>query len=101
MIQMYMSDHLVERVEGSSVSSVLGAWLSWSSIGVDDSTLTRSCGCGGVATEHGDTRAKLGASKRNHVLANMDGDLLSLLLMSVHEDPLNEIVAVLITSNVD
>lgn len=35
------------------------------------------------------------------MLANMDCDLFSLLLVSVHQDPLNKVVAVLITSNVD
>ena len=35
------------------------------------------------------------------MLADVDGDLLSLLLMSVHQDPLDEVVAVLITSDVD
>ena len=35
------------------------------------------------------------------MLADVDGDLLSLLLMSVHQDPLDEVVAVLIASDVD
>lgn len=35
------------------------------------------------------------------MLANVDGDLLALLLVSVHQYPLNEVVAILVTSNVD
>jgi len=35
------------------------------------------------------------------MLANVDGHLLALLLMSVHQYPLDEIVAILITSDVD
>lgn len=35
------------------------------------------------------------------MLANMDGDLFSLLLMSVHQDPLDEVIAILIASYVN
>jgi hypothetical protein len=35
------------------------------------------------------------------VLANMDSNLLALMNVSIHQNPLNEIVAVLISSNID
>lgn len=35
------------------------------------------------------------------MLADVDGDLFALLLMSIHQYPLNEVIAVLISSNVD
>ncbi len=35
------------------------------------------------------------------MLADVNGDLLTLMVMGVHEDPLDEVVAILITSNVD
>lgn len=35
------------------------------------------------------------------MLANVNGDLLALVMMSIHQDPLNQIVAILIASNVD
>lgn len=35
------------------------------------------------------------------MLSDMDGNLLSLLLMGVHENPLDEVVTVLIASDVD
>ena len=35
------------------------------------------------------------------MLADVDGDLLTLMVMSIHKDPLDEVVAILITCNVD
>lgn len=35
------------------------------------------------------------------MLSDMDGNLLSLLLMGIHENPLDEVVSILITSNVN
>jgi hypothetical protein len=68
---------------------------------IDNSTCSRTSGRVRIAAKHGNTRTKLGTSKRNHVLSDMDGNLLALVMMSVHQDPLNEIIAVLITSNID
>lgn len=71
-----------------------------------------------VATEHCDTGAKLGAAKRDHVLSdrlsvkiphskqgtikpipNMTGNQLTLVRRGVHEDPLDQVVAILISGN--
>lgn len=55
----------------------------------------------GVRTKHCDTLAILGTTERDHVLANMGGDDLTTLGISVGEDMLNEVVAVLIAGDVD
>lgn len=68
---------------------------------IDNGSRTRTSDRVGVAAEHCNTRAKLGAAERDHVLADMDGHLLALMGMSVHQDPLNEIIAVLVPRNVD
>jgi hypothetical protein len=54
-----------------------------------------------VAAEHSDARSKLGATQGNHMLANVDADLLTVMDMSVHEDPLDQVIAILIARNVD
>ncbi len=79
----------------------LVAWLTRSAKGVDNSTWTRTSDLTGVAAEHRNSGAKLGTTKRDHVLADMDRNLLSLMVVGVHQDPLDEVVAVLIASNVN
>ena len=54
-----------------------------------------------IGAEHTNSRAELGASKRHHMLANMGGHHFSVLRSGVVEDPLHQVVAVLITSNVN
>jgi hypothetical protein len=77
------------------------ARLTRSSIGVDNGGRSRACNRVRVATEHGHTRTKFGTSKGNHVLADVNSNLLALVGMSVHQDPLDQIVAILIASDVD
>lgn len=80
----------------------------------------RASGMRGVAAKHCDSRAKLGASQGDHMLPvevrnsknrtshnqedmqhlpNMTGHKLTLVRRSIHQDPLNEIVAILISRN--
>lgn len=54
-----------------------------------------------VGAEHANARAKLGTSKRNHVLPNMGSNHFSMLRGGVVEDPLDQVVAILIASNID
>ena len=54
-----------------------------------------------VAAEHGNARSVLGATKRDHVLANVCGDDLTTLWIAMCEDVLNEIVTELIARDVD
>lgn len=75
--------------------------MAWSSIGIDNSTWTWASSLRWVAAEHGDARSELGTSKGDHVLADVVGNLLTLMVMRVHENPLNEVVAVLVARNVD
>ena len=63
---------------------------------IDDDTRSRTSNRGRVAAKHGNPGSKLGATQRDHMLANVDGDLLSLVMVGVHQDPLNQVVAVLI-----
>ncbi len=56
---------------------------------------------GGVGTEHTNSRAKFGATQRDHVLADMAGNELTMLGIGVRENVLDEVIAILITSNVD
>ena len=83
------------------LSAPAAARLAWSSVRVDYSTWTWTGGLGWVAAEHGNTRAELGTTQGDHMLADVAGNLLALVVMSVHEDPLDEIVAVLVASDVD
>lgn len=55
----------------------------------------------GVATEHGDAGAVLGAAERDHVLADVRGDQLAMVAAAVGEDVLNEVVSELIASDVN
>jgi hypothetical protein len=79
----------------------LVATLAGSPKGIDDCTRTRTSDRVGVAAEHSNSRSELGSTKRYHVLADVDGDLLTLVVVRVHEDPLDEVVAILISSDVN
>jgi hypothetical protein len=54
-----------------------------------------------IGAEHTNTRTKLGATERYHMLANMLGNYLAVLRVGVRENVLDEVVAILITRNVD
>lgn len=56
---------------------------------------------GWVGAEHTNSRAELGSTKRYHVLADMLSNNLTVLRVGVSENVLDEIVAVLITRNVN
>ena len=62
---------------------------------------TRASGRRMVRAEHADARAKLGAAKRDHVLANMRSHHLAVNLIGVRQNVLDEVVAVLVAGNVD
>ena len=84
-----------------AVSWPLAAWLAWSSVWINNGSRTRTSDRARIAAEHGNSRAKLGTTKGDHVLADVNGDLLTLMVMGVHQDPLDEVVAILIASDVD
>lgn len=54
-----------------------------------------------VCAEHPHARTKLGASKRDHVLADMGSHHLTVLWGGIVQNPLNKIVSVLVTGNID
>lgn len=54
-----------------------------------------------VGAQHAYTGAKLGAAKRDHVLSYVSGNYLPVLRRGVVENPLNQIVAVLVAGNVN
>ena len=54
-----------------------------------------------VGAEHANTRAELRSTKRDHVLANVLSDNLTMLRVGVRENVLDEVVAVLITCNIN
>ena len=54
-----------------------------------------------VGAEHADTGAELGAAERDHVLPNVRCDNVAVLRSRVGENVLNEIIAVLVTGDVD
>ncbi|CAF3511994.1 unnamed protein product [Fusarium graminearum] len=54
-----------------------------------------------VGAEHADTRTKLGTSQGDHVLSDVSGNNLAMLRRGVVENPLDEVVAILITRDVD
>jgi hypothetical protein len=59
-------------------------------------------GCNGrVGAKHTDTRPKFGSTERDHVLADVASDNLSMLGVGVSKNVLNEIVAVLVAGNVN
>lgn len=52
-----------------------------------------------VAAKHTNTRSKLATAKRHHMLANVRSNLFPVGRTGVLEDPLNEIVTILVTGN--
>jgi hypothetical protein len=54
-----------------------------------------------VGAEHSDTGSKLRAPERHHVLSNVGSNSLSMLRGGVVENPLNQVVAILIAGNVN
>lgn len=60
-----------------------------------------SSGAGRVGTKHSDSGTELGASQRDHVLSNMGSDHVAMLGGSVGQDVLDQVVAILVTGNVD
>lgn len=54
-----------------------------------------------VGAEHANTRAELGPTKRDHVLANVLSDNLTMLRVGVCEDVLDEVIAVLIACDIN
>jgi hypothetical protein len=54
-----------------------------------------------VGAEHANSRAKFGSTERNHVLSDVLSNNLTMLRVGVRENVLDEIVAVLITGDVD
>jgi hypothetical protein len=54
-----------------------------------------------VGAEHTNSRAKLGSTERYHMLADVTGNKFTMLRIGVSQDVLNEVVAILITGDVD
>lgn len=54
-----------------------------------------------VGAEHADARAELRSSERNHVLANMGSNNLTMLRVCMSKDVLDEVVAILVAGNVN
>jgi hypothetical protein len=82
-------------------SRPLVATLTGSPKWVDDCTRAGTSDRVGVAAEHSHSRSELGSPERYHVLADVDSNLLTLVVMRVHENPLNEVIAVLVPSDVN
>lgn len=60
-----------------------------------------SSGTGWVGTKHADSRTKFGATQRDHVLSNMSSHDVAMLRAGVGQDVLDQVIAILITGNVD
>ena len=56
---------------------------------------------GRVGAEHANSRSKLGATERDHVFSDVLSNNLTVLRVGVRENVLDEVVAVLITGDVD
>ena len=54
-----------------------------------------------IGAQHPDTRSKLGAPERDHVLSNMGSNHLTMLRRSVVKNPLNKVISVLVAGNVN
>jgi len=54
-----------------------------------------------VGAEHANSRAKLGSTERDHVLADVRSNSLTMLWIGVRQDVLDEIIAVLIAGDVN
>lgn len=62
---------------------------------------SRTSGRHWIVAKHSHARTILGATKRDHVLADMGGNGFAVLRIGVRQDPLDEIVAKLVARNVD
>lgn len=60
---------------------------------------SRACSNSWVAAQHGDARAIFRTAERDHVLANMASDDLTVLYAAVGQDVLDEVISKLIASN--
>ena len=60
---------------------------------------TRTSAVAGTTAEHCDARAILGATKGDHVLADVGSDNLTVMVAAVGKDVLDQVVAKLVTSN--
>lgn len=83
---------------------VARVWLRHARVGSTDSrasTGTRTSLNGRVGAEHANTRAKLRSTEGDHMLANVLSDNLTVLRVGVCKDVLNEVVAVLVTCDVN
>jgi hypothetical protein len=58
-----------------------------------------ACSKSGIATEHRDAGAVLGPAERDHVLADVAANNVSVLSATVGQDILDEIVSKLVTSD--
>lgn len=64
---------------------------TWSRAGLDSR----------IGAEHANSRAKFGPTERNHVLSDVLSNNLTMLRVGVRENVLDEIIAVLITGDID
>jgi hypothetical protein len=64
-------------------------------------TRTRSRGHGMIGAKHANTGTKLGSTKRDHVLTDMSSDHFAMLRVGMSEDVLDEVIAILVTGNID
>lgn len=60
-----------------------------------------SSGTGRVGTKHADSGSEFGATQRDHVLSNMSSHDVAMLRAGVGQDVLDQVVAVLITGNIN
>jgi hypothetical protein len=77
------------------------ARLAGSTIGVDDGTRSGASRRGRVGAKQGDSSSEFRAAQGDHVLADVDCDLLSLMMVGIHQNPLYQIVAILVTGNIN
>ena len=54
-----------------------------------------------VSAKHANSRAKLGSTERDHVLADVGSNNLTMSRVGMGENVLDEVVTILITGNVD
>ena len=75
----------------------------WHAVGADSRSDTWSWASSDswVGAEHTNARAKLGPTERDHVLADVAGNDLSVLWVGVRQDVLDQVVTVLVAGNVD
>lgn len=93
----------VASTVGEATGAVVGALTEAASVATHGNTSrrTRAGGDSRVAAEHGHTGTVLGATKGDHVLANVAGDDLATLSIGVAEDVLDQVVSELVTSDIN